>query len=465
MSKLLKDLRQILCSYGQEHVLAWWNELDRQGQSELINQVAGLDLALLRRLYEKRDEPLPLPPLESIQPIPVDRLESGDSAARQLGEQALRQGEVAILVVAGGQGSRLGFDRPKGCYPVGPVSGKSLFQIHAEKVVQLERKYSLRRPLRFLVMTSPATHAETCRYFKEQRFFGLQPDQVTFFCQGTMPALDLATGKLLMEERGRLFLSPNGHGGVLEALGQAGLLRELAHGGVRHLYYFQVDNPLTVVADPLFLGHHLRRQAEVSTKVVPKRSPTDRLGNVVLVDGRCSVIEYSDLPERLARKTDRQGRLCFSAGNTAIHIFDLEFLHRVHEKALLPFHLARKKVPYLDERGQRVEPATENALKFEKFIFDILPLAERWTVVETERWLEFEPLKNATGVDSPQTVRQAISELAGHWLEQAGAVVPRNERGEVAVPLEISPLVALGPEDLKGVIEPGTRITEARYFG
>jgi UDP-N-acetylglucosamine/UDP-N-acetylgalactosamine diphosphorylase len=235
--------------------------------------------------------------------------------------------------------------------------------------------------------------------------------------------------------------------------------------GIRHLFYFQVDNPLVQVADPLFLGHHIRAQAEVSTKAIAKDGPFDKLGNLVLIDGRCSIIEYSDLPERLARQTDKTGQLRIHVGSPAIHIFDLGFLKRVATGDLrIPFHVARKKVPHLDERGQMVQAKAENALKFEMFIFDVLPRAERWTVVEADRQAEFHPLKNATGPDSPATVQQAMSNVAGAWLEEAGVKVPRKANGDVAVPLEISPFFALDPGELRAKVGPQTRIAQPTIF-
>src|SRR5262249_251519 len=257
--------------------------------------------------------------------VPVTRKDSPENAAGQReGEEALRRGEVAALVVAGGQGSRLGFEHPKGMFAIGPVSGKSLFQIHAEKVLALSRRYGKKMP--FLVMTSPATDEETTDYFARAENVGLDAEQVIFFRQGTMPALDLATGKLLLEAPGRLFLSPDGHGGTLTALADTGLLDRLRQHGILHVFYFQVDNPLVKVADPVFLGHHLAAPSEPSSKVVAKQGPTDKMGNFVQVDGRCAMIEYSDLPEGLARQTDGQGRLSIWAGNPSIHLFDLDFL-------------------------------------------------------------------------------------------------------------------------------------------
>jgi UDP-N-acetylglucosamine/UDP-N-acetylgalactosamine diphosphorylase len=458
--QVLERLRQ----YEQHHVLRWWDDLTEQERAQLLEQVEVLDLEQLGQLHAQKDRAFDVPSADRIQPAPVVRTNDQNDEVRHIGEAALRRGEVAVLVVAGGQASRLGVDFPKGMFPIAPVSNKTLFQIHAEKTLAISRRYGF--PVPFLIMTSPATHAETTNFFEGNNYFGLFADQVSFFRQGTMPALDIATGKLLMEGRGRLFTSPNGHGGTLTALAESVLLRRLTERGIRHVFYFQVDNPLVKVGDPLFLGFHVQADAEVSSKVVAKESPSDKLGNLVLVDGRCTIIEYSDLPEALARKTDDQGRLYFWAGSPAIHIFGLDFLDRVtRHGGQMPFHVARKKVPCLNEEGETVQPERENALKFERFIFDVLPLADRWMVVETSRREEFVPLKNASGADSPDSVRQAMSDLAADWLTRAGASVPMTTDGHAAVPLEISPLYAMDAEEVASKVKPGLRITGPTYLG
>ncbi len=450
-------LWQHLRQHQQEHALSWWDQLDDAERQSLIEQLRDLDCATLERLYFQREQSYRVPDSSAIKPLDIVPAESPDNAAmRAAGEEALRDGELAVLVVAGGQGSRLGFEHPKGMYPIGPISGKSLFQIHAEKVRALGHRYGKQVP--FLVMTSPATDDETRRFFAAYAYFGLPKEEVFFFCQGTMPALDLASGKLLMEAPGRLFLSPDGHGGTLTALAKSGLLDLLVERGIRHLFYFQVDNPLVKIGDPTFVGRHLMSRSEASSKIVPKQGPKDRLGNLVLVDGRCTMIEYSDLPDALAHERDAGGRLRLWAGSPAIHIFDVEFLARVTEGAgLLPFHVARKKVPYLDSEGRIVQPTVENALKFERFIFDVLPLAERWLVVETSHQEEFAPLKNADGADSPQTVRSALTQIAAEWLRSAGIEAP-------SVPLEICPLFALDREEFVRRVDRSQRIEGPTYF-
>jgi UDP-N-acetylglucosamine/UDP-N-acetylgalactosamine diphosphorylase len=464
MTSVPDDLRQRLRKHGQEHVLAWWDRLGEPERRGLLDQLAALDLQRLRDLYAQRDRSFPVPPPDRIAPVPVVRVGQDEKEARRRGEQALRNGEVGVVLVAGGQGSRLGFDHPKGMYAVGPVSRHTLFQIHAEKVLALARRFS--KPVPLLIMTSDATHDETTAFFDEHRCFGLTPDDVVFFRQGTMPALDLAGGRLLLEAPGRLFTSPNGHGGTLTALADSGLLAQMKRRGVRHLFYFQVDNPLVKVADPFFLGHHLAADSEASSKIVPKESPTDKVGNLVQVDGRCTIIEYSDLPKALGEQRGPDGKLLLWAGSPAIHFFDVDFLERITRgPAGLPFHVARKKVPHLDAEGRLVQPEKENALKFEMFIFDVLPMAERWCVVETSHREDFAPLKNATGADSPESVERAISTLTADWLERAGVKVPRQPGGAPAFALEVSPLFALDAEEFAAKVPALTRVDGPRFFG
>lgn len=463
MKAVPDDVLTKLRAHGQEHVVAWWDELDAAQRLRLVEQLRTIDFEELKALFGMREDKTALPEERRIAALPRPNANAiQQDHHRHLGEQMLRRGSVAFLVVAGGQGSRLGFEHPKGMYPVGPVSGKTLFQIHTEKILALRRRFGA--PLPFLVMTSPATDEETRHFFQEQKFFGLPTEDVIFFCQGTMPALDLKTGKLLMENKAELFLGPNGHGGTLTGLADSGLLDVLERRGIQTVSYFQVDNPFVDLADRVFLGQHLTQNAEVSSKVIPKETPTDKLGNFVLVDGRCSIIEYSDLPEVLAHKTDATGQLLFWAGNPAIHLFDVTFLRKVTQGAArISWHLARKKVPYLNERGQRVEPARENALKFERFIFDVLPQADRWTAVATSN-KEFEPLKNATGPNSPATVRQALCDQAARWLERAGVKVRRDLQGQVAVPMEISPLYALDAEELAAKVDRNMRVSGELYL-
>jgi len=447
-----RELVETLTRYGQQHLTFGWERLTAAEREALVSQLAAIDFPSLNALYAERDTPAAvLPPRERISPIPVQPATADPRAA---GEEALRRGAVAVLLVAGGQGSRLGFEKPKGMYQIGPVSNASLFQIHCEKVLATARRYG--RPVPLLVMTSPATHADTEAFFREHDNFGLPPADVRFFQQGTMPAVDIATGRLLLEAPGRLFLSPNGHGGTLTALADSGLLGELEARGVQHVFYFQVDNPLVKVCDPEFLSAHVQARSEASSKVVFKAQPEEKVGVLAAVDGRCAIIEYSDMPAAMAAERDASGVLAFRAGNPAIHIFDVGFLRRVTNSGLA-YHVARKKVPHLDpDSGETVNPTAENALKFELFIFDALPLADRWLAMETKREEEFAPLKNATGADSPDAVRGAMSRLHAGWLEAASVSAPDA--------VEISPLFALDADECRAKMTPGTKLSGPAYL-
>jgi UDP-N-acetylglucosamine/UDP-N-acetylgalactosamine diphosphorylase len=382
------------------------------------------------------------------EPAPAMRLADRQSGrgwsstdARKKGAEALASGEVGVLLVAGGQGSRLGFEHPKGMYSIGPVSGASLLQIHFEKALASARRYGAFVPI--YMMTSPVTHDEQADYLDQHNRFGLPADDVVLFRQGTMPAVDAKTGKLLLAEKNSLFLSPDGHGGTVAALAASGAIDHMRRRGIKHLFYLQVDNPLTPIADPEFIGNHLMAKSELTSMAVAKQTPKDRLGVFAIIDGRLQVIEYSDLPDDVAEQRASDGSLKFWAGSIAVHMFSVTFLERALSlKDALPFHIARKKVPFINEDGQMVEPREPNALKFERFIFDLLPHAKNPFVVEYAEADVFAPLKNAPGAprDTPEYVHQFMIAQHRKWLEAAGTQIAEG------IAVEISPLWALDAE-------------------
>ncbi len=465
---LHERLHHRLAAQRQEHVLRWWQQLSDEQRRSLAAQVEAIDLGLLEQLFHD-EHPISVPRPEEIRPAPILRLPTSfedwerEQQAAGVGEEALRAGQVAVLMVAGGQGTRLGYDGPKGTFPIGPITGKSLFQWHAEKVLAIARRYQTALP--FCIMTSPENDEATRRFFTEHGHFGLAPTEVVFFVQGTMPAVDRHTGRLLLADRDRLATSPNGHGGTLQALADGGHLQALAGRGIRHLFYFQVDNPLVKIAEAAYLGHHIQAEAEASLKVVSKLGPGEKVGNLVEVDGRLRVIEYSDLPDDLAQRRSAGASLGDAleiwAGSIAVHIFDVSFLQRLAGgRSMLPFHRAVKKAAHLDDRGELVNPTEPNALKFEMFIFDALPLAVRALAVETSRAEEFEPVKNAEGENSPATAKQALSNLFAEWLNRCGVEAARRPDGAAAMPIEISPLFALDGEELRDQLDIEGPVTE-----
>jgi UDP-N-acetylglucosamine/UDP-N-acetylgalactosamine diphosphorylase len=459
------ELLAALVPYGQEHLLAFWDQLDDAVRKSLARQIHGVDLDLIKRLYESKDNQGDLRRLaDQAGPPPAFRLDGARNRftpdqVRRRGAEATAAGELAVILVAGGQGTRLGFKHPKGMFPIGPVSGRTLFQIHVEKIVALGRRYGARVPL--YVMTSPATHHETVEFFARHERFGLAEDNLKIFCQGTMPAVDAATGKILLDRPGRLATSPDGHGGMLAALSGSGMLDDISQRAIKSLFYLQVDNPLVDICSAEFIGYHLLSRSEMSTQVIAKRDPLDKVGNVVAVDGKLMVIEYSDLPDEVAGRREPDGSLSIWAGSIAVHAMDRAFLERMADNAdALPFHIAHKKVAHVDPDGSRIEPQQPNAIKFERFIFDLIPSAANAIVVEIDPAKGFAPLKNASGAehDTPESVKAQMIARHCRWLRRAGAEVADG------VPVEISPLLALDAEELAEKMEPGTRVTEPAYF-
>lgn len=443
---------------GQGQLLRYWSELTEPQRAELLDDLERIDFAPIPNLIEQYVRRAPsLAHGHRLEPAPVvhrpDPIKPDEPTRRAIarGEELLRAGKVAALTVAGGQGTRLGYDGPKGCFRISPVRRKPLFQLFAEQIAAAGRRAG--RDVRWYLMTSPGNDAATQAFFREHSFFGLRPEQVVFFQQGVMPAF-ATDGKVLLDEKHRVALSPDGHGGSLLAMASRGILADMARHGIELISYFQVDNPLVRCVDPLFLGLHDLRGAEMSSKMVPKVDDKERVGNFATADGRVIVIEYSDLPDELAVARNPDGTRRFDAGNIAIHALSRRFVERLtHDPKhfALPWHRAEKKVPCIDlATGRRIEPTTPNAVKLEAFIFDALPLSDAPSVLlETDRAEEFSPVKNATGVDSVDTAQRDMTRRAARWLEAAGVRVPRRSDGEPTVPIEISPLRAMDAGDLQ----------------
>ena len=318
-------------------------------------------------------------------------------------------------------------------------------------------------------MTSDTNDAATRAFFDKHDYFGLDRALVRFFPQGMMPAFDKG-GDLLLAAKDSLALSADGHGGSFRALRKSGALDDLKARGVEHLSYFQVDNPIVKVIDPLFVGLHDLTGSEMSSKTIAKASALEKVGNFCVGDGKTRVIEYSDLPESLAQQTDSNGVRTFDAGSIAIHALRVSFVDRLTAPGSdlnLIWHRADKKVPYVDDAGTPEKPTEINAVKLEQFVFDAIPLGRNALVYTTRREDEFSPVKNAEGNDRPATCRRDQTRLYARWLEAAGVAVPRKDDGEPDCTLEISPLFASNAEELKGKALQVKRIEAGQsvYFG
>lgn len=452
----MQDIFDKLKKYKQEHVLKFIDELNPTQRCQLLHQLEQIDFDDLDNLikeYVKKQPDINIP--KDLTPAPFFPIKPKDKAQEKLyarakakGEALLKEGKVAALTVAGGQGTRLGFDAPKGTYPITPIKNKSLFQYFAESLLRAGVKYD--HKITWYIMTSQLNNESTQKFFEKNNYFGLDPENVIFFVQGTMPAIDY-DGKLLLADKDSLALAPDGHGGTLLALRRSGCLDRMKHDKIKYISYFQVDNPLVSVVNPLFIGLHDLEESDMSAIMLAKTGPFEKLGNFCISEGKLMIIEYSDLPIELAEARNSDNSLKFIAGSPAIHVISREFVDGLtrHGRLELPWHRADKKIPFINDEGETVTPDIPNGVKLESFIFDALQLAEKTMLLEAAREEEFAPTKNKTGVDSVESCREMLIERDAKRLERVGVKVPRDENGKTAVKIEISPLAVIDDEDAR----------------
>jgi UDP-N-acetylglucosamine/UDP-N-acetylgalactosamine diphosphorylase len=351
-----------------------------------------------------------------------------------IGDALLSAGRVATVLLAGGQGTRLGFAGPKGLFVLGPDSDRTLYAVLLERVAATARRAG--RPVPVVLLVSRDTETATRTHLDQRAWFGLDRSLVRLVRQGELPVLD-ADGRALLTAPGALALAPDGHGGLVDALARAGVFPWLASLGVDVLTTFQVDNPLARPLDPAFLGWMVDRSAVVAAKAVRKRDPAEKVGVLARgIDGRVRVVEYSELAPGAAPD--------LTMGSIAIHAFSLPWLSRLVADPgfALPWHRAHKRVSHLGPDGACVVPTAPNAHKLEQFLFDLLPAAPRVAVHEVDRAREFAPVKNAEGEDSPAVARAAVAAEIARWHRAAGVDVPD--------PLpSLRPLEADGVDDLR----------------
>ena len=457
----LAKVRAALTEAGQAHVLAFLDgkQATPTEATALLEQLEALDLPALNQTFaglgindKKEEQPAAIAEYAPISDVAA----VGTTPAAQLAEwehaglQAIAQGKVAALVLSGGQGTRLGFDGPKGMYDIGLPSHKPIFQLLAERVLRVSALAGAPTHLPFYVMTSPLNHAATQAFFATHGYFGLDPAHVVFFPQGTMPCFTL-DGKLMLDGPGSLAQAPDGNGGIYPSLARTGTLADMRARGVEAFHVFSVDNVLVKVADPVYIGYCRSVGADCGNKVVWKASAHEKVGVVVNKNGRPAVVEYSEMEDGMKTLQEEGGKLVFGAGNICSHYFTVDFVeHCVVPRFGSVYHAAKKKIPcvvYPDK--EMVKPSVENGVKLEAFIFDVFPFSARMALLEVGREEEFAPVKDAPGGngDTPDKARLMLSEEAKRWVVAAGGRLVGG--GEEEGLSEISPLVSYKGEGLE----------------
>lgn len=455
-------LLERLKDYGQEDAFTLFDELSSEERELLVKDIESLDLPRVDRIIRcsLRSQGLPAVAIEPVPESTVSTVEERTPEARErwwkTGLKAISEGKLAVLLLAGGQGTRLGTSDPKGCYNIGLPSGKSLFQLQAERILCVQRLAAQSvnegptafTPIHWYVMTSPFTDEATRKFFESHKYFGLEADQVSFFQQGTLPCIS-KDGRFIMETPYRVAKAPDGNGGVYAALRYARLMDDMQARGVRYVDCYGVDNALVRVADPTFLGFFIDKGVSAAAKVVRKAYPQEKVGVFVRrgKGGPLSVVEYSEMDPSVASEINQgTGRLRFCWSNVCLHMFTLDFLNQVAnglEKDSI-YHLAEKKIPSI--HGYTL------GFKLEQFIFDAFPYAPSTALFEVLREEEFAPVKNANGsnFDTPDSARLLVLRLHTRWVVAAGGFLTHSVP-LYATGVEISPLCSYTGENLEAI--------------
>lgn len=407
MSSNLGEIKAILKKYGQDHLLNHYESLDEAHKQKLLNEIKNIDFELINSLYnntknEKKNKKEEITPIDFL-----DKYKLNDDYKRyeKIGQKAIKEGQLAVVTMAGGQGTRLGHDAPKGTYDIGLDSHKSLFELLCDGIKETNKKYGITIP--WFIMTSRENNKATIEFFEKHKFFGYQKDKnIFFFIQGELPMVD-TEGKILINEEGTIKLAANGHGGVYEALVKNKMTDKMRQLGVKWVFIGGVDNCLAKMTDEVFLGLAIDKEVCSASKSVVKVSPQEKVGVFCKKNGKPGIIEYIDITKDMAEAVDENGEFLYGESNIIAHLFTLDVIEKMG-KAVLPYHSAYKKATYIDKNGNLVVPDSPNAYKFEAFMFEAFNEIEDMVVLRVKREEEFAPLKNAdsVGVDCPKTARE-----------------------------------------------------------
>ncbi len=399
----MEEIQKKLKKYGQGHLLNFYDTLDENKQKKLLEQIENIDFELMNSLYnttknENKEENKKIEPIEFIDKYKLNDLYKD---YEEIGKKAIKEGKLAAVTMAGGQGTRLGHNGPKGTFDIGLDSHKSLFELLCDTLKEANKKYDVQIP--WFIMTSKENNSETIDFFKKNKYFGYEKN-VYFFEQGQLPMID-TEGKILIGEDGLVKLASDGHGGVYESLIKNGMINKMKELGVEWVFIGGIDNCLVKMVDPVLMGIAIDKKVDAAVKSVVKANPHEKVGVFCKKNGKPGVVEYTEISEEMAESTDENGELLYGESHILCNLFNIKAIERMGENPL-PYHIAYKKATYIDKDGNKVIPDGPNAYKFEAFLFDAFGTLDSMAVLRVKREEEFAPVKNATGVDSPETAKK-----------------------------------------------------------
>lgn len=405
MEEKMQLIMKTLKKYSQEHILNGFDKLTEAKQKQLLDQIEHIDFELINSLYRQTKEQVEIPEsqITPIEYLDKSKLKGEYKEFQETGEKAIRNGKLAAVTMAGGQGTRLGHKGPKGTFDIGLDSHKSLFELICDSLKEQGKKYGVTIP--WFIMTSKANNQETIEFFAKHKYFGYEKDKnIFFFEQGQLPMVD-TEGKILIGEDGLIKEGADGHGGIYEALVKNGMTKKMRELGVEWLFIGGVDNCLVKMVDPILMGMAIEKNVTAAGKSVVKANPQEKVGVFCKRNGRPSVVEYTEISEEMAQATDENGELVYGESHILCNLFNIDAVERMGSRPL-PYHIAFKKATYIDKNGNKVEPDGPNAYKFEAFLFDAFGDLDDMAILRVKREEEFAPVKNATGSDSPETARE-----------------------------------------------------------
>lgn len=401
---------KVLKKYNQEHLLSQYNKLDDEGKTKLLDEILTLDFGQIEELYKRVNKKVDfnnskIEPIEYMDKSKMTKEELNHY--EEIGLKAIREGKLAAVTMAGGQGTRLGHNGPKGTFDIGLDSHKPIFEILCDTLKSAKEKYGVY--VAWYIMTSNENNDATVDFFKANDYFGYPKDKITFFKQGELPMID-TEGKVLLDENGLIKKAADGHGGIFLSMKRNGIIYDMRTRGIEWAFIGGVDNVLVNMVDPVFLGLAIENKVLAAGKSVVKAGPHEKVGVFCKRDGKPSVVEYSEISTQMAEETNEKGELKYGESHILCNLFNIDAIEEI-SKNELPYHSAFKKAKYLDKDGKLVVGDKPNAYKFEAFLFDAFESLDDMKILRVKREEEFAPVKNAEGVDSPETARKLYNEF------------------------------------------------------